>query len=122
MERPAARRCGAIRAKAVDRRTTLLLLRFRYHIIQTQNNIERTLLAEDCRLLAFSGSPQNAVWLEDKEKFLDGGFGLERYKKLLAQLAALPIIAEPIVIYYPHIPISSGFITVKRKSRLIRDS
>ena len=62
------------------------------------------------------------VWLEDTEKFLDGGFGLERYKKLLAQLAALPIIAEPIVIYHPHIPISSGFITVKRKSRLIRDS
>ena len=62
---PAARRCGAIRAKAVDRRTTLLLLRFRYHIIQTQNNVERPLLAEDCRLLAYTGSPENAVWLDE---------------------------------------------------------
>ncbi len=64
---PAARRCGAIRTKAVDKRTTLLLVRFRYHIIQTQNNVERPLLAEDCRLLAFSGSPQSAVWLEENE-------------------------------------------------------
>ena len=64
---PAARRCGSIRTKAVDKRTTLLLLRFRYHIIQTQNDVERPLLAEDCRLLAFTGSPQNAVWLEAAE-------------------------------------------------------
>ena len=64
---PAARRCGAIRTKAVDKRTSLLLVRFRYHIIQTQNNVERPLLAEDCRLLAFSGSPQSAVWLEENE-------------------------------------------------------
>jgi len=64
---PAARRCGAIRTKAVDKRTTLLLVRFRYHIIQTHNDIERPLLAEDCRLLAFVGSPQNAVWLEENE-------------------------------------------------------
>lgn len=64
---PAARRCGAIRTKAVDKRTTLLVIRFRYHIIQTQNNVERPLLAEDCRLLAFSGSPQSAVWLEENE-------------------------------------------------------
>jgi superfamily II DNA or RNA helicase len=64
---PAARRCGAIRTKAVDKRTTLLLVRFRYHIIQIQNNVERPLLAEDCRLLAFAGSPQSAVWLEENE-------------------------------------------------------
>jgi superfamily II DNA or RNA helicase len=64
---PAARRSGAIRTKAVDKRTTLLLVRFRYHIIQTQNNTEKPLLAEDCQLLAFTGSPQNAVWLDEKE-------------------------------------------------------
>jgi len=64
---PAARRCGAIRTKTVDKRTSLLLVRFRYHIIQTQNNVERPLLAEDCRLLAFSRSPQSAVWLEENE-------------------------------------------------------
>jgi superfamily II DNA or RNA helicase len=64
---PAARRCGAIRTRAVDKRATLLLVRFRYHIIHTQNNTDRPLLAEDCRLLAFSGSPQNAVWLDEAE-------------------------------------------------------
>jgi len=64
---PAARRCGAIRTKAVDKRTTLLLVRFRYHIIQTQNNVESPLLAEDCRLLAFSGSPQSALWIDENE-------------------------------------------------------
>jgi len=64
---PAARRCGAIRTKAVDKRTTLLLVRFRYHIIQTQNNVERPLLAEDSKLLAFSGSPQSAVWIDENE-------------------------------------------------------
>ncbi len=64
---PAARRCGAIRTKTVDKRTTLLLVRFRYHIIQIRDNTERPLLAEDCQLLAFTGSPQNATWLDEKE-------------------------------------------------------
>ena len=32
-----ARRCGAIRTKQVERRTTLLLIRMRYHIIMTQS-------------------------------------------------------------------------------------
>ena len=62
---PAARRCGAMRTKSVEKRTTLLLVRFRYHIIQITKDGEKPLLAEDCRLLAFSGSPQNAVWLEE---------------------------------------------------------
>ncbi len=62
-----ARRCGAIRTLAVEKRTTLLLLRFRYHILQGRGANERTLLAEEARLLAFSGSPQNTVWLDEKE-------------------------------------------------------
>lgn len=61
-----AARCGAIRTKAVQKRTTLLLVRFRYHIITQKDNIERPLLAEDCKLLAFEGSPQNAQWLPDR--------------------------------------------------------
>ena len=64
---PAARRCGAMRTRSVGTRTTLLLVRFRYHIIQIQNNEERPLLAEDCRLLAFTGSPQNAGWLTEDQ-------------------------------------------------------
>ena len=89
---PAARRCGAIRTKAVDRRTTLLLVRFRYHIIQIRNNIEKPLLAEDCRLLAFSGSPQNAVWLDenDAEKLLlaqpDGNITAEQATEFVGRV------------------------------------
>jgi hypothetical protein len=56
-----ARRCGVIRAGQVERRTTVLLKRLRYHII---GSLQPTpLLVEDCQLLAFEGSPQNAQWL-----------------------------------------------------------
>ena len=59
-----ARRCGAIRTVQVERRMTLLLIRFRYHIITTRGGEEKPLLAEDCQVLAFAGSPQNAEWLD----------------------------------------------------------
>jgi superfamily II DNA or RNA helicase len=75
-----ARRCGVIRTGAVEKRTTLLLVRFRYHIIKekkggesTQERVlRRPLLAEECGVLAFTGAPQNAEWLssEDAEKIL----------------------------------------------------
>ncbi|MBZ0295877.1 MAG: DEAD/DEAH box helicase, partial [Anaerolineae bacterium] len=61
---PHARRAGAIRTTAVQRRTTLLLVRFRYHLITRTGSDERQLLAEDSLTLAFEGSPENAVWLE----------------------------------------------------------
>ena len=46
----------------------LLLVRFRYHII-TRKGDDRdiALLAEDCQILAFAGSPQNAEWLDDDQ-------------------------------------------------------
>jgi hypothetical protein len=59
-----ARRAGAIRTTAVTRRTTLLLARFRYHLITRVGGEERQLLAEDSLTLAFEGSPENAVWLD----------------------------------------------------------
>ena len=68
-----ARRCGVIRTKGVEKRTTLLLVRFRYHIIKEKKGEEnKPLLAEECGLLAFTGSPQNAEWLskEEAEKLL----------------------------------------------------
>ena len=59
-----ARRCGVIRTGKVERRTTLLLTRFRFHIITKQGEAENPLLAEDCQVLAFTGSPDKAEWLE----------------------------------------------------------
>ncbi len=65
-----ARRCGVIRTSKVQKRTTLLLVRLRYHIItrrgRGENVTESPLLAEDCQLLAFTGSPQNAEWLDSQ--------------------------------------------------------
>jgi len=60
-----ARRCGVIYTGQVARRTTLLLVRYRYYIITTRSGIDNPLLAEDCRLLGFSGAPERAEWLND---------------------------------------------------------
>jgi superfamily II DNA or RNA helicase len=68
-----ARRCGAIRTRAVQQRTTLLLVRLRYHILTQKGDEETALLAEDCQLLGFIGAPSNAQWLapEQAEALLD---------------------------------------------------
>ena len=58
-----ARRCGVIRTRQVTKRTTLLLVRYRFHIVTTSVDRQQPLLAEDSEVLAFSGSPQNAEWL-----------------------------------------------------------
>ncbi len=63
-ERTLAGRAGAMRTQAVGRRTTLLLVRFRYHLISKMPDRERQLLAEDSLSLAFAGSPENATWLD----------------------------------------------------------
>ncbi len=63
-ERPVAARAGVISTSAVAVRTTLLLVRFRFHIITTIEGKESPILAEDCRLLAFEGAPEEAVWLD----------------------------------------------------------
>lgn len=63
-DQPRARRAGAMRTTAVQRRTTLLLVRFRYHLITRTGSEERQLLAEDSLTLAFEGSPESAVWLD----------------------------------------------------------
>nr|WP_244194972.1 DEAD/DEAH box helicase [Amycolatopsis niigatensis] len=62
-----ARRCGVIRTKSVDTRTTLLLVRYRFHLTLPSRVGERQLVAEDARLLAFQGSPANATWLSSDD-------------------------------------------------------
>lgn len=64
--RPASR-AGVVRTAAVPARTTLLLVRFRFHLdLPTREGI-RPLVAEDARLLAFRGSPQAPDWLPDDD-------------------------------------------------------
>lgn len=58
-----AARCGAIRTDAVDRRTTLLLLRMRFDIVTRRASTTHTQLAEDALVLAFEGTPEDAAWL-----------------------------------------------------------
>ena len=60
-----ARGCGVVRTRDVSTRTTLLLLRMRYHIVSLDRaGVERPLLAEDQALAGFTGSPDQAVWLD----------------------------------------------------------
>ncbi len=59
-----AARTGVVRTAAVTTRTTLLLLRDRFHIHARTDEQEDVLLAEDARLAAFQGSPSAAVWLD----------------------------------------------------------
>lgn len=66
-ENAIARRAGAIRTAAVNRRTTLLLLRYRFHLRVMQGSAERELLAEDSEIIGFRGSPQNAEWISTQE-------------------------------------------------------
>ena len=65
--RSPASRCGVIRTKAVATRTTLLLVRLRYHILTTTNDVTHPLLSEDCRVFGFRGAPSKAEWLSPEE-------------------------------------------------------
>ena len=62
-----AHRAGAIRTTVVSRRTTLLLVRFRYDIITRRASGEQSQLAEECCLMAFAGAPASAEWLDEDE-------------------------------------------------------
>ncbi len=68
-----AARSGTIRTKAVAKRTTLLLVRLRHHILRTVGVDTRELLAEECQIVGFEGDPAAANWLssEQAESLLD---------------------------------------------------
>ena len=63
--RQVAHRCGVARTQAVTEKTTLLLVRYRHHLIVKKKNQSRTLLAEELRTEAFTGPLSAPVWLED---------------------------------------------------------
>lgn len=63
---PVAARCGVMETAEVATRTTLLLLRMRFHLnVQEGNGTARKELLEECGMLAFESSPENARWLAD---------------------------------------------------------
>lgn len=61
-QRP-ARRCAVIRTKSVSTRTTLLVVRYRFHLHLPSRSVSRELVAEDVATLAFEGSPGRPHWL-----------------------------------------------------------
>lgn len=61
-----ARRCGVVTTDAVATRTTLLLVRYRFHLTLPSRTGERQVVAEDARLLAYEGMPSRARWLDDE--------------------------------------------------------
>lgn len=63
-----AHRAGVIRTAGVDERTVLLLVRLRYqlHLARKATSEERPLLAEEVRLVAFAGEPEEPEWLDDE--------------------------------------------------------
>jgi superfamily II DNA or RNA helicase len=62
-----ARRCGVIRTRAVGRRTTLLLVRFRFHLRLPSRTGTRALVAEDAKVVGFRGHGASAEWLDDEQ-------------------------------------------------------
>lgn len=104
-ETAVARRCGVIRTRAVETRTTLVLTRLRFSITATRGGQRHENLAEELGLLAFEGSPENARWLDDEaaEALLDaqpdGNVALEQARNFVkritdAQDALQPALAQ----------------------------
>jgi superfamily II DNA or RNA helicase len=60
-----ARRAGVIRTSGVAARTTALVVRLRFDLRTRTRRAERTSLAEEVRVLAFAGSPDDPTWLAD---------------------------------------------------------
>lgn len=91
-----ARRCGVIRTDAVAKRTTLLLMRLRYHIIEKdRTGVESPLLAEEQLLAGFEGSPTAPRWLDEGEfeKLLSARPGENTPPELAAETVARVIEA-----------------------------
>jgi superfamily II DNA or RNA helicase len=94
-----ARRCGVVRTRAVASRTTLLLVRYRFHLTLPSRSGTRQLVAEDARLLAFHGAPASAAWLPTEETLslldatadenTDPTFGERTMERVLAGLPAV---------------------------------
>lgn len=104
----AAARSGVIRTSRVATRTTLLLLRLRHHIHTRRGASEKTLLAEECVVLGFTGSPESAKWLSpsDAEALLDaepqGNIGADQAAEFVAKVVEATDLLRPHFDAYAH--------------------
>jgi superfamily II DNA or RNA helicase len=64
--RPVASRCGVMRTSAVDKRTTLLLVRYRMHLTLPGRDQVRRSVAEEARVLGFRGAATSPEWLAER--------------------------------------------------------
>jgi hypothetical protein len=68
---PIAARCGFTTTNAVQKRTTLLLVRLRHLLDSSKRTTETrnstSLLAEECAVIGFTGSPSSPSWLSQLE-------------------------------------------------------
>ncbi|MER5430481.1 helicase-related protein [Streptomyces sp. NPDC002588] len=98
-QRP-ARRCGVVRTKAVERNTTLLLVRHRFQLnLPARDGSVREQLAEDARVVAYRGRPDAPDWLPEDEALAlldaratqntDPKFATEHIAEILAALPAI---------------------------------
>mgnify|MGYP000299463743 CR=1 FL=1 len=62
-----ARRCAVVRTAAVDTRTTLLLVRYRFHLTLPSRLGERMAVAEDVATLAMASQDGATRWLDPAE-------------------------------------------------------
>jgi len=90
----AATRAGVTRTRAVATRTTLLLLRFRFHVDLPGSTGLLQQVCEEARFASFAGSPERPEWLEpwSMEPLLgalpDGNVDPDHARSLIELLAA----------------------------------
>jgi hypothetical protein len=110
-----ASRAGVIRTASVERRTTLLLLRYRFHINQPYEDKIYRSLVEDSQIVAFTGSPESPVWLtENDAKALLSAMPSENVLPQQAQAQIERVIDN----YASLLPIINGF-AQKRSTELL---
>lgn len=95
-ERP-ARRCAVVRTDDVGSRVTLLLVRYRFHLVLPARSGERTSVAEDVATLAFRTAGGEVEWLEpdEVERLLDArpsGNVVNAHQQIEASLRRLPAL------------------------------
>lgn len=67
-ERTIARRCGVTKTKGVSEKTSLLVIRLRYHLkVKRRSDADSPLLAEEVLTLAFTGPPNQPAWLSEAD-------------------------------------------------------